>query len=202
VPFVLVNAATSFRDCDAIGIDRADGARQAIRHLLACGYEDLFYLHTFPHLEQSREALRGCREAMKAGGRPPDDLRLVACPDHRLETFHAAVLERVQDLGRRIGLFVFDDEMALGVLRAVNERGWDVPSKVGVVGFDDLRVSRFLPRALTTVSHPKAEMGWQAADRLIEVLSAKERPLPRRIQMPVELVARETTAPSPARATP
>ena len=38
VPFVLVNAGATYRDCDAIGIDRADGARQSIRHLLASGY--------------------------------------------------------------------------------------------------------------------------------------------------------------------
>jgi LacI family transcriptional regulator len=197
VPFVLVNAPTSFRDCDAIGIDRADGARQSIRHLLASGYEDLYYLHTFPHLEQSREALRGCHEAMKAWRGRRAELRLVACPEHRLEAFHAAVKQHVQDRGRRIGLFVFDDEMAVGVLRAVSEKGWDVPSKVGVVGFDDVRISRFLPKALTTVSHPKAEMGRRAADRLMEVLAAKERPVPRRTQLPVELIVRETTAPAP-----
>ena len=202
VPFVLVNAPTSFRDCDTIGIDRADGARQSIRHLLASGYEDLYYLHTFPHLEQSREALRGCQEAMKAWRGPRAELRLVACPEHRLEAFHAAAQQHVQDRGRRIGLFVFDDEMAVGVLRAVSEKGWDVPSKVGVVGFDDVRISRFLPRALTTVSHPKAEMGRLAADRLIGVLGAKERPVPRRTQLPVELVVRETTAPPPGRPTP
>jgi LacI family transcriptional regulator len=201
VPFVLVNAPAMFRDCDAIGIDRADGARQSIRHLLACGYEDLYYLHTFPHLEQSKAALRGCHEAMAAGKRRREDLRLVACPDHSLESFHAAAREHVLDRGRRIGLFVFDDEMAVGVLRAVSEKGWDVPSKVGVVGFDDVRISRFLPRALTTVSHPKAAMGRLAADRLIEVLGAKERKEPRRVLMPVELVVRETTAP-PERSAP
>ncbi len=194
VPFVLVNAATSFTNCDAIGIDRADGARQSIWHLLASGYEDLYYLHTFPHLEQSREALRGCHEAMDAFGRPRDALHLVHCLDHTLETFHAAIKEHVQDRGRRIGLFVWDDEMAVGVLRAVGEKGWDVPSKVGVVGFDDVRISRFLPKALTTVSYPKAEMGVLAADRLIQVLATERRLLPRRTQMPVRLVVRETTA--------
>jgi DNA-binding LacI/PurR family transcriptional regulator len=84
--------------------------------------------------------------------------------------------------------------MAVGVLRAVAERGWDVPSKVGIVGFDDVRISRFLPKALTTVSYPKAEMGLLAADRLIQVLATERRPLPRRRQMPVRLVVRETTA--------
>jgi LacI family transcriptional regulator len=197
VPFVLVNAATSFRNCDAIGIDRADGARQSLRHLLAAGYEDLYYLYTFPHLEQSREAIRGCHEAMDAFGRPREALSLVHCADHTLETFHAAVKEHVQDRGRRIGLFVWDDEMAIGVLRAVAEKGWDVPSKVGVVGFDDVQVSRFLTKALTTVSYPKAEMGRLAADRLIQALAADKRPPERRTQMPVRLVVRETTAAPP-----
>jgi LacI family transcriptional regulator len=202
VPFVLVNAPASFADCDAIAIDRADGARQSIRHLLASGYEDLYYLHTFPHLEQSREALRGCREAMVAWGRLAEELRCIACPDHSLEAFHAAVKEHVSDRGRRMGLFVFDDEMAVGVLRAVAEKGWDVPSKVGVVGFDDVRISRFLPSALTTVSYPKAEMGRLAVNRLMEVLGAKERPTPLRTQLPVELVVRETTSPASGRASP
>jgi LacI family transcriptional regulator len=195
VPFVLVNAASTYGNCDAIGIDRADGARQSILHLLQAGYEDLYYLYTFPHLEQAREALRGCREAMAAGGRPPEELQLVHCPDHTLEAFHGAVAEHVRDRGRRIGIFVWDDEMAVGVLRALAERGWHVPAKVGVVGFDDVRISRFLPRALTTVSYPKAEMGLLATDRLLEALGRSgRRPAGRRTQMPVRLVVRETTS--------
>ena len=134
------------------------------------------------------------RQALDAFGKPREALHLVHCADHTLETFHAAVKEHVQDRGRRIGLFVWDDEMAVGVLRAVAEKGWDVPSKVGIVGFDDVRISRFLPKALTTVSYPKAEMGRLAADRLIQALAAERRPLARRTQMPVKLVVRETTS--------
>lgn len=193
VPFVLVNAATIFRNCDAIGIDRADGARQSVRHLLECGYEDVHYLYTFAHLEQSREAIRGCKEAFAEAGRSLSGLRLVHCRDHTLEAFHDAVVARVADRGRRIGLFVWDDEMAVGVCRAVAEKGWSVPDKAGIVGFDDIGISRFLPQALTTVSYPKAEMGQIAADRLVEAMAAGSRPTARRTQMPVRLVVRETT---------
>jgi LacI family transcriptional regulator len=193
VPFVLVNAATTFRNCEAIGIDRADGARQSVRHLLECGYEEVHYLYTYAHLEQSREAIRGCREAFAEAGRPDTDLHLVHCREHTLEAFHEAVLECVAYRGRRIGLFVWDDEMAVGVCRAVAQKGLRIPDEVGVVGFDDIGISRFLPQALSTVSYPKAEMGRVAADRLVEVMGAETRPAARRTQMPVRLVVRETT---------
>ena len=159
VPFVLVNAATSFTNCDAIGIDRADGARQSIWHLLASGYEDLYYLHTFPHLEQSREALRGCHEAMDAFGRPWT--RSTSCtasitrwrpstPRSR-STCRTAAAGSASSSGTT--------RWRWRVLRAVGEKGWDVPSKVGVVGFDDVRISRFLPKALTDRFLPQGRDG-------------------------------------------
>ncbi len=193
VPFVLVNAGRSFSDCDVISIDRADGARQSIRHLLAAGYQDIYFLYTFGRLEQSHETRRGCREAFDAFGRPGARLHLVHCQRHELRVFYEAARDHVHDRGRRIGLFVWDDEMAVGVYRAVVEKGWEIPGRVGIVGFDDVKASRFLPKALTTIAYPKTEMGELAADRLVELLRAKLRRRGGRTLLPVKLVERETT---------
>jgi len=202
IPFVLVNTSSSFAACDVVGVDRADGARQSISHLLACGYQDIYHLSTYEQREQSRETTRGCYEALDAFKRARRELRLLHCPRHDLETFYRTAREQIRDEGRRIGVFVWDDEMAVGVWRAVAEKGWPVPERVGIVGFDDVEISRFLPKALTTVAHPKGEMGRMAADRLIECLGSARRLPPRRTRLAVSLIQRETTAAGPGRTGP
>jgi LacI family transcriptional regulator len=202
IPFVLVNTSSSFAACEVIGIDRADGARQSISHLLASGYEDIYHLSTYEQRGQSRETTRGCYEAFDAFKRARQDLHVLHCPGHDLETFYQTARDQVHDHGRRIGLFVWDDEMAVGVYRAVVEKGWEIPEQVGIVGFDDVKISRFLPKALTTVAHPKAEMGRMAADRLIQCLGSERRPAARRTQLAVSLIQRETTSAPPGRPRP
>ena len=82
--------------------------------------------------------------------------------------------------------------MAVAVLRAVSDLGLSVPEQVGIVGFDDIDISSYLPQALTTVFYRKFEMGKLGAERLIERLNSKQVLSYKNLQLSLRLVGRET----------
>jgi DNA-binding LacI/PurR family transcriptional regulator len=65
------------------------------------------------------------------------------------------------------GVFVANDLMALGALRALREAGRSVPRDVAVVGFDDSSAAVAASPPLTTVRHPLEDMAAEAARLLL-----------------------------------
>ena len=59
-----------------------------------------------------------------------------------------------------------NDEIAVALVHELQELGVDVPAQVSVVGWDDIRVSRYLRPGLTTVAQPVAQLGASAAEHL------------------------------------
>jgi len=84
------------------------------------------------------------------------------------------------------------DIQALGVLEAARGLGVDVPGDLSVVGFDDIEIASYA--GLTTVRQPLFESGRRGCELLLQALAGEELPV-RTETMPLELVARATTAP-------
>ena len=89
------------------------------------------------------------------------------------------------------GIFAGNDEMAIGIMRAVREYGLTIPNDVKLVGFDNIRESELTLPPLTTISHQKKEMGRLAADVLLAAMTEDEKPETLKI-IPTTLLKRET----------
>jgi LacI family transcriptional regulator len=90
-------------------------------------------------------------------------------------------------------IFAFNDNMAIGVLRAARTRGLRVPEDLSVVGFDDSGQATTVTPALTTVRQPLAEMGRMAVSLLLRLLEHR-RLEGLRIELQTRLVVRDSTA--------
>ena len=66
--------------------------------------------------------------------------------------------------------FADNDMIALGAMKALQERGYRIPEDVSIVGFDDLSFSAISSPALTTLRVPNKEMGKIAVRRLVELV--------------------------------
>ena len=93
-------------------------------------------------------------------------------------------------------VFCGNDNMALGLVRAMTECGRRVPDDVSVVGFDDVPESGYFLPPLTTVRQDFIELGRQALSALIDRLSGTGEASPR-VQIAPELVVRASAAPPP-----
>ena len=108
------------------------------------------------------------------------------------------------DLGRRLSrdasvtaIFVANDQMALGVLRAMHEAGRAMPGDVSLVGFDDIPESPYFTPPLTTVRQNFIEVGGRSLRLLVHAIETGERVVPAS-RVPTELVVRASTGPAPS----
>ena len=89
-------------------------------------------------------------------------------------------------------IFAYSDVQALGALEAAREMGLNVPNDLSVVGYDDIDTAHFAQ--LTTVRQHLFETGMQGVEYLLDAIEKSSLP-PVHIQLPTELVIRQTTAP-------
>jgi LacI family transcriptional regulator len=92
----------------------------------------------------------------------------------------------------------YNDESAIGAIRALMDHGLRVPKDVSVVGFDDIQSAAFHNPSLTTIRQPLNEMGIVAARILLQRIRGQES-CPDTIPVQPELVIRESTCPPSAR---
>jgi DNA-binding LacI/PurR family transcriptional regulator len=67
-----------------------------------------------------------------------------------------------------------NDLMAIGAMKAIQERGLDVPSDISVMGYDDIDIASLCTPALTTVRQPKYEMGKCSVQSLLNRIEARK----------------------------
>lgn len=70
--------------------------------------------------------------------------------------------------------FADNDMIALGVMKALQENGYNIPEDVSIVGFDDLPYGEVCSPRLTSIRVPKQEIGRLAVKRIIQMLEDKD----------------------------
>jgi LacI family transcriptional regulator len=89
-------------------------------------------------------------------------------------------------------VFAGNDMMAIGALNAIRDSGFSIPDKIAIMGFDDIPAARMVSPALTTIRQCQDEIGRRAAALLVERISQEEMLDGRVVEMPFELVVRDS----------
>jgi len=171
-----------------IETDHAGGARAACEHLLAHGHTTVHHLGGPAHSFAAAQRERGWRDALEAAGAPVPP---VCRGDWSAASGFSAgsALARDRDV---TAVFAANDQMALGLLRALAVASRAVPDEVSVVGFDDIAdAAEYLP-PLTTVRQDFDALGERAVAALVAGI---EKTAERAVDLvPAVLVPRESTA--------
>jgi len=172
-----------------VGIDEALGARLATRHLLELGHRTVHQVGGPDGWLGAEARIRGWRAELAAGRRVTHE---VVTGDWSSQSGYAAgrVLADDADV---TAVFVANDQMALGLLKALAEADVRVPEDVSVVGFDDIPEARYYDPALTTVRMDFAEVGRRCFERLLHLI--RDKYLEPVAPVRPELVVRASTAP-------
>ncbi|MFC6325523.1 LacI family DNA-binding transcriptional regulator [Microbacterium koreense] len=153
-----------------VASDHAAGARTATEHLLAGGHETVAHLAGPADSFAAQERERGWRAALLAAGRTPLD---VVRGDWSAASGYRVGIVLADD-PRAPAVFVANDQMALGLLRAIADRDRRVPEDVAVVGFDDVPDAANYRPPLTTVRQDFDTLGEQAVHALIDTIGGAE----------------------------
>ena len=169
VPLVVVEGDLSATPLTA-GVDQFAGARLAVKHLLDLGHRSVVHLPGPADWLEAVARREGWRMALEARG--------AIVPELMVEgdwTSRSGYLSGRAMLAESTPTAVFaaNDQMALGVLRALHETGLRVPEDVSVVGFDDMPESGFFTPPLTTVRQDFPELGRRVMSLVLRGLAGE-----------------------------
>lgn len=171
--------------------DQRLGARLAVEHLLDLGHETVWHLAGAQDSHPADARENQWRETLSRHGRtiPP-----VIRGDWSAQSGYEAARRIAAEPGVT-AVFAANDQMALGLLRGLDEAGRRVPNDISVVGYDDMPESaNFIP-PLTTVHQSFDRVGVACVTSLVREIEQGVRT--ERTIIPVELVVRSSTAPPP-----
>ncbi|WP_200307023.1 LacI family DNA-binding transcriptional regulator [Streptomyces adelaidensis] len=169
-------------------------ARAATEHLLALGHVTVHHLAGPRRWYVAGDRLAGWRAALAARGahEPP-----VVEGDWSAASGYTAGRALAAD-PEVTAVFAANDDMAIGLIRALTEAGRRVPDDVSVVGFDDIAVAAYVTPPLTTVRQPFDAVAREGLKHLVHAIENPDSdPLPAS-DPPVDLVVRDSTARPPA----
>lgn len=177
-----------------VDTDQAGGTRDAVRHLLDLGHETVWHVAGPEESFAAQRRTDAWRATLQeAGRRTPPPLR----GDWSAESGFRAGLHLAREADCT-AVFAANDQMALGVLRAMHEVGRKVPDEVSVVGFDDVPdAGSYLP-PLTTVHQDFAEVGRRCVEGALHQIGREGQDRGTTL-VPTRMVIRHSTAPPPAK---
>lgn len=196
VPLVLLGERIFSASCDHVMMQNVAGARAATEHLLARGRRRIAVVgaHENEVIGTAALRLRGYREALLDQGIPYDD-DLVAYMGMWHRANGAAAMRELLEQGVEFdAVFGFNDTLAQGAMRVLQEAGRQVPEDVAVIGFDDLDETRYTLPTLSTVDPGRTEIARTALQLLMDRIKGTAVGEPRQVEAKFQLMARESTA--------
>lgn len=174
-----------------VTIDNVKAAEDATQHLIDCGHRNIAAITGNMDNPSSQDRLQGFRQALEKASLPCHEHNIVYA-DYTAEDGEAAVKQLLVHKDRPTAIFCFSDEIALGCIFSLREKGYAVPEDISVIGFDDIPFAKYLASPLTTISQPTREIGVTCAKFLLDLMSGNEIKN-KKLILKHELVVRSST---------
>ncbi len=172
--------------------DNRAGGRLAARHLIAAGHRQLGFVGGPLGMRSTIERRSGMQEAVQQAG-AGCVVSFESFGSYVSDTGRAAADRLLDGPVRPTALFVTSDEITLGLLGRLRERGAAVPRDVSLVTFDDVGPLHLLDPPLTAIRQPIESMAHRGVELLLARLRGEATPRSP-VRLPVELIERESVA--------
>lgn len=193
VPVVLVDREIPDLDVDLVLTDNKHAGYLATRHLIEQGHTRIACVTGPAHVHPSSRRVVGYQEALQEAGLPLQE-EYILPGDFSAQSGWEATRTLLALPQPPSAIFLCNDLMAIGGLRAAAEAGFVVPQDLAIMGFDDIELASFTNPTLSSISQPKAEMGAIAVQMLLEQIEGKRSEPRQEILQPALIVRRSTVA--------
>ena len=193
-PCVLIDIPLAGEWVGHVTTDNIDGAKSAVRHLLELGHRRIAMINGHQEAAVSKDRLAGYILALQEAGIAYDPSLVY---DGRFsEEGGSESMERIlTDHPDVTAVFSASDLMVLGAFKTLEARGVKVPDQLSIVGYDDIVIASYCSPKLTTVRQDKYDLGYQAAQLVIDMLEGRK--VNHKIVLSNQLIVRESTAARP-----
>jgi LacI family transcriptional regulator len=185
------------KDMSKYGIDSVYansllGADTATSHLLDLGCRRVGHITGPCYFTVAQDRIAGFKTAMNRRGFEVDDTRMIASGDYTHKSGYLAMKELLSKMPGLDGVFIANDQMSVGAMKALFEAGKRIPEDVKVIGYDDVFIASVLEPSLSTIHVQKHMMGKMAAELVIEQIDDSSKPAAA-VELESKLIVRRST---------
>ncbi|MBE5762215.1 MAG: LacI family transcriptional regulator [Clostridiales bacterium] len=156
----------------SVYIDNIDGGYSSMKHLLSAGEKNVYMLINSKN-KPSNQRVEGAKKALI-------EYRIDMPKDHIIDIAafssdtSARVVKKLIDDGVSDAAFwCVSDVIALGAINGILSKDKSIPDDFRVIGYDDINLIDYMKVPFTTMDQPKAAMGSDAAQLLIDQIGGK-----------------------------
>jgi LacI family transcriptional regulator len=197
IPLIFFDRVAEHKNCTSILIDNRKAAYEATQHLIEQGCRNIVHITATPKRNVYVDRLQGYKQALADHNLPFKEDNIII-GNLSQEAGAEAAEKLMQMASRPDGVFVSNDNCAVGCMLALKQAGMKIPADIAFAGFNNDPVSKVIEPNLTTINYPGYEMGEVAARNLINHLNGTS-PLhsTNKIVLRSELVVRVSSLRSP-----
>lgn len=173
--------------------DNVQGGHDATAHLIAAGHRRIGFIGGAKGVMSAVERSTGYGRALRSAGVLRDQA-LVHFGGYTAEHGRASMLKLLDLAEPPTAIVASSDQIAIGALDILRERGIAVPGALSIVAYDDVAPFRFFSPALTAIHQPVANMGRRGVEMLVGHLQNPAREVVAE-RLPVQLMQRGSVAP-------
>ncbi len=190
LPVVLLNYRIDGESVSSIMADNVTGAYRAAKYLLELGHKSIGFIYG-PFIAPSfRERLSGYKKALSEH-KIRFKKTLLQEGGHYIQDGYRAMKTLLSLPQVPAAVFASNDVMALGAMKAIKDKGMNIPEEISIVGFDDSEFAAYVSPPLTTVRVDNKAMVGKAVKSLMEKID-RNNVEPKEIIVPTELIVRES----------
>lgn len=175
IPVVLVNENSIRGNFVCIGNDEVYGSYLATKYLHGLGHTKIAFLTAKTPYRTYARKLEGYLKYLKEFGLPVKPEYIISSQGEYEDAGYESTRKLLRMKEPPTAVHTVNDQMALGVVWALNEAGYKVPEKFSVVGFSNIDTSRTVFPGITTVDQQGGRLGEMAADKLISAIANGNR---------------------------
>ena len=198
IPVVFIGNKVKALSIPYVDLDNVKGAFLATEHLIKLGHRRIGIIMGPDDIPASDKRREGYKRALEEYGLQYDERWVEQEAQLRSDPGSGySAMMRLLERDPPTALCTFNDQYALGAIRAAVEKGLTIPQDLAVVGFDNIAAAAYYSPPLTTVEQPMLEMGRIAADMLIDAIEGtlkKERSF---VTLDPKLIIRESCGAGP-----
>lgn len=179
VPFVNCSSNNAYGTLDAdsyssVSIDDTQTAYEAVKELYKEGHRRIAVLLARPD-DGSVSQIRyeGYVKALTEAGMAPDEDLIISVDSYNIADAYHGTKKWLEKGIAFDAIFAISDNLAMGAMRALREKGIDVPGQCSIVAIDGIEVSEYMAPALSTYCQPMKELGRTSVELLIDLIEKK-----------------------------
>lgn len=192
IPSVIIDHETPLTNC--VYTDNYKALYQATEYLIKLGHKKIGHIHGDLLSFVGIERYNGFRQALMDYSVPIRTDFLFHGETYTIQEGYERGVEIAGLNDRPTAIIAASDQLAIGAMQALHERGIRVPEDISLIGFDDIELVRLIKPGLTTIHQDTEKIAFEAAKSLIEQIENPEKK-PESIIIDANLIERDTVLP-------